>query len=123
MCRHATDIPGTAKPHVMPPREIDSSFRYLVLMSDGVYKSIEGAFINQHSIQPNKVVVGLINHTLKWQPNSSNVADKIVDRIAMVHKDTYQRAASVDVRSPVAVACKTRDDMTLLIFKFPYNFI
>ena len=118
MCRHATDIPGIAKPHVMPPREIDGSFRYLVLMSDGVYKSIEGGFVNQHSIEPNKVLVGVINQVLKNQ-HFSNLADGVVDRIAKIHMDTYQRAASKDVRSPVAVACRKRDDMTLLIYKFP----
>lgn len=118
MCRHATDIPGIAKPHVMPPREIDGSFRYLVLMSDGVYKSIEGGFVNQHSIEPNKVLVGVINQVLKNQ-HFSNLADGVVDRIAKIHMDTYQRAASQDVRSPVAVACRKRDDMTLLIYKFP----
>lgn len=119
MCRHATDIPGIAKPHVMPPREIDGSFRYLVLMSDGVYKSIEGVFTNQHSIEPNKVLVGTIDRVLKNQPNFSNLADGVVDRIANIHRDTYRREASQDVRSPVAVACRKRDDMTLLIYKFP----
>ena len=118
LCRHATDIPGTATPHVMPPRQIDSTFRYLVLMSDGVYKSIEGGFANQQSIEPNKVLVGMIDHVSK-QPNCTNLADLVVDRIATVHRDTYQRAASKDVRSPVAVACRKRDDMTLLIYKFP----
>lgn len=119
MCRHATDIPGIAKPHVMPPREIDGSFRYLVLMSDGVYKSIEGGFVNQHSIEPNKVLASIINHIASIQPNFSNLADGVVDRIAKVHMDTYQKAASEDVRSPIAVACRKRDDMTLLIYKFP----
>jgi len=103
----------------MPPQEIDGSFRYLVLMSDGVYKSIEGGFPNQQSIEPNKVLVGIINHVSSKHPNSSNLADIVVDRIAQVHRDTYQRAASEDVRSPVAVACRKRDDMTLLIYKFP----
>ena len=119
LCRHATDIPGTATPHVMPPRQIDSTFRYLVLMSDGVYKSIEGGFQNQQSIEPNKVLVATINRVLSKQPNCTNLADLVVDRIARIHEDTYRRAANEDVRSPVAVACRKRDDMTLLIYKFP----
>jgi len=46
------------------------------------------------------------------------VADAVVDRIAKVHMASYQRAVRQDVRSPVAVACRRRDDMTLLMFKF-----
>ena len=87
-------------------------------MSDGVYKSIEGGLPNQRSIDPNQVLAGIISHRFKRQPNFSNLAAVVVDCMAKIHMDTYQRAATKDVRSPLAMACKTRDDMTLLIFKF-----
>lgn len=118
LCRHATDIPGTARPYIMPPRDIDSSFRYLVLMTDGVYKSIEGMFENQDSIEANKVLVSTIDREMSKSSNFTPVADRVVGRISQIHHDTYQRRARVDARSPIAVACRKRDDMTLLIYKF-----
>lgn len=116
--RHATDIPGTAKPYIMPPRDIDSSFRYLVLMTDGVYKSIEGMFENQDSIEANKVLVSTIERERSHSSNFATVAERVVNRIAQIHHDTYQRKAREDVRSPIAVACRKRDDMTLLLYEF-----
>ena len=102
----------------MPPRDIDSSFRYLVLMTDGVYKSIEGMFENQDSIEANKVLVSTIDREMSRSSNFTPVADRVVGRISQIHHDTYQRKARLDARSPIAVACRKRDDMTLLIYKF-----
>ena len=102
----------------MPPRDIDSFFRYLVLMTDGVYKSIEGMFENQDSIEANKVLVSTIDREMSKSSNFTTVAERVVGRIAQIHHDTYQRKARVDARSPIAVACRKRDDMTLLIYKF-----
>ena len=116
--RHATDIPGTAKPYIMPPRDIDSSFRYLFLMTDGVYKSIEGMFENQVSIEANKVLVSTVERESSESSNFTTVAERVVNRIAQTHHDTYQRKAREDVRSPLAVACEKRDDMTLLLYTF-----
>ena len=73
LCRHATDIPGTARPYIMPPRDIDSSFRYLVLMTDGVYKSIEGMFENQDSIEANKVLVSTIDREMSTYQFGYNI--------------------------------------------------
>lgn len=116
--RHATDIPGTAKPYIMPPRDIDSSFRYLVLMTDGVYKSIEAMFENQDSIEATKVLVSTVDRETSKSSNFTIVAEKVVNKIAQVHHDTYQRKARVNVRSLMAVACEKRDDMTLLLYRF-----
>ena len=116
--RHATDIPGTARPYIMAPRDIDSSFRYLVLMTDGIYKSIEALFENQDSIEANRVLVSTVDRELSKSSNFTSVAERVVGRLAQIHHDTYQRKARVDVRSPIAVACEKRDDMTLLLYRF-----
>ena len=117
--RHAVKPPGTAQPYVMPPREIDKSFRYLIVMSDGVYKSMEDTFQESRSIDANKVLIGVMQNILKVNPKLETVADRMLERVAKIHKDTYQKAAQEDVRSPRAVTCRKRDDMTLLVYKFP----
>jgi len=61
VCRHVAGIPGTAKPFVMPLRAIDSLSLFLVLMSADVYKTIVEPFVNQHFIDPDKVLVGMIS--------------------------------------------------------------
>lgn len=119
--RHAAKPPGTAQPYVMHPREIDESFRYLIVMSDGVYKSMEDTFEESRSIDANKVLIGVMQNILKVNPKLETVADRILERLAKIHKDTYQKAAQEDVRSPRAVTCRKRDDMTLLVYKFPYE--
>ena len=104
----------------MAKRAIDESFRYLVLMTDGVYRSIEAGFPDSRVIDANKVLVSMIDHVVRsGNKRIRTVSDKVLGRIAQIHQDTYQRSAAVDVRSPVAVSCRKRDDMTLVFYKFP----
>ena len=119
LSRSARGEPGIAIPHIAEGRAIDDSFRYLVLMSDGVYKSIEGAFDDENSIDSNKVLAHMIERSVGTSRSFTQVADGVLDRLQKVHHDCYQREASKDVRSPKAVNCRKRDDMTCIVYKFP----
>lgn len=90
-----------------------------MVMSDGVYKSVEAVMPNQDLIESNKVLIGMFNKVLKGRVET--VSDRLLDRLSRVHQDTYQREATKDPRSPLAVSCRKRDDMTLLIYKFPID--
>lgn len=120
--RHATHPPGIAEPHVIS-KEIDGSVRYLVLMTDGVYKSIEAVFQDANQIEGNKVLLAMINHELPTSRSGTKsfttVSDRVLQRLQHIHHDRYQKCAKEDERSENAVACRKRDDMTLLVYKFP----
>ena len=92
-------------------------------MTDGVYKSIEATFEQQAHIDSSKVLMTMVNREreiLQSQKRKFDVlADRVVGRIRAIHEDAYKNHAARDVRSPVAVACRKRDDMTLLIHQFP----
>ena len=117
--RSAKSPPGIAKPFVMGSRKIDDSFKYLVLMTDGVYKSIESTLYEQQSIDPNKLLVRMLERSIDLvRGNFGGVTDNLLERLSKIHKDCYQKNAAKDQRSPLAVACRKRDDMTLLVHKF-----
>lgn len=103
----------------MPAKEIDHTFRYLILMTDGVYKSIESTFDDKESIDSNKVLLGMLIHSLEQrQGRFEHIADSILARVLKIHRDCYYRHARRDPRAPLAVSCRKRDDMTLLVYKF-----
>lgn len=104
----------------MPTRTVDHTYKYLVLMTDGVYKSIESAFEHQEAIESNKVLANMVDTSLaRRQGEFARVSDSVLERICKIHRDTYKDSARKDPRSPKAVACRKRDDMTLLVYKFP----
>lgn len=93
-----------AEPHICGGIPIDKTFFALVLMSDGVYRSIEDASdIEKNS---NFDVVRLVMEELQFQNNLTGVAQAVVDRIGRVHHDTYMNQLC---------KCQKRDDMTILI--------
>ena len=91
-------------------------------MTDGIYKSIEAVFEESASIDTNKVLMNMVNHERERLTSQKRqfgiLADRVIDRIRAIHEDAYKKHAAKDVRSPVAVACRKRDDMTLLIHQF-----
>ena len=87
-------------------------------MTDGIYKSLESTFAEKYSIDSNKVVLATIERAVNSSNKFDYVADTVVDRIATIHKDCYEKNARMDARSPLAVSCRKRDDMTLLIHRF-----
>ncbi len=102
----------------MPSKEIDSSFKYLILMTDGVYKSIGSTIKDHDTIDDNKVVLNMMDHSLR-KGNFQTLSDTLLGRVARIHMDCYEKNAKLDPRSPLAVGCRKRDDMTMLIYKFP----
>jgi len=93
-----------AEPHICGGIPIDETFYALVLMSDGIYRSIEeAADIETNS---NFDVVRMVTEELHCQNNLTGVAQAVVDRIGRAHHDTYMNQMC---------KCQKRDDMTLLI--------
>lgn len=99
----ATEEPVIAEPHICGGFPIDESFFCLVLMSDGVYKSIEEATVTENS---NFDVIRLVTEELQCQNNLTGVAQAVVDRVGRAHHDTFMNQMS---------KCQKRDDMTILI--------
>lgn len=91
-------------------------------MTDGVYGSIEAGFTEKAHIDSNKVLMNIINRESQMLVSQRRpfdiLADRVIDRIRSIHEDSYKTNAAKDVRSPVAVACRKRDDMTLLVHQF-----
>ena len=117
-CSSARGPPGICNPHIIG-RPIDPSFRYLVIMSDGVYKSIESTFTDQNSINSNKVLTNMIVRGIRQGIPVDTMADYLLLRVMQIHEDCYTNNARVDPRSPLATSCRKRDDMTLIFYKFP----
>ena len=120
---HAAIPPGEATPTVIGPIPIDSSFQYLLLMTDGVYKSIES--LSDPPDDPQRAMLSLL-YTIQqtestYQDNLGNVAAVVLDQIKNIHEQTYMTAARVDPRSPLAVQCRKRDDMTLVVLCFGHT--
>ena len=117
--RFASCAPGIATPYVMPGKKIDHSFKYLILMTDGVYKGIEG---NLEEPNPNKALVSMLEHSLEViHGQFEYLSSNLLDRIATINHDCYIKSARTDgVRSARAVACRKRDDMTLVVYRFPH---
>ena len=119
--RHCKQQPGTSEPHIeLAP--ITPHCKYIMLMTDGIYKSIEAVFEQKDSIDANKVLMSTVNREKDRLASEKRpfvvLADRVIDRIRAIHEDAYKKHAAKDVRSPVAVACRKRDDMTLLIHQF-----
>ena len=86
-------------------------------MTDGVYKSIESTFADPQSVDSNKVVFHMIQRELGNVHRFEDLSSNVLERIASVNKDAYMTNARKDVRSQLAVACRKRDDMTLIVHK------
>ena len=117
---HATDEPGIAVPYVTSVPMDCYAFRYLILMSDGVYKTIEAVAGDtvKDDTNGNRVIVTIIEQQVARYGWDNNVAANTLKRIRQIQHDLYQRSARESERSPISVANRKRDDMTLVIYKF-----
>ena len=95
-----------AEPHISGGYPIDDSFYVLILMSDGVYKSLEDA---TGSANANADVTTIMTEALHEQSNLNGVAQAVLDRIGRLHHDTFMEEFS---------KCQKRDDLTLLVRVF-----
>jgi len=115
---HATDEPGSAMPYVTSEEIDHQSFKYLILMSDGVYKTLKAAS-GDLTTDGNQLIISLIDQQVKKQNGySSNIAANVLKRIRQVQYDLFQRLSREDPHSELAIANRKRDDMTLVIYKF-----
>ena len=96
----------------------DPFFKYLILMSDGVYKTVE-AVAGLSSNTGNDILVGIIDqHVERNGFNNNSTAMEILKKIRHIQHDLFQKSACQDPHSEIAIANRKRDDMTLLIYKF-----
>ena len=79
-------------------------------MSNGVCKTLESI--------GGDMLVNIIEKYIAENGWNDAVAINVLQEIRQTHYKLYQKSASEDVRSPVAVANRKRDDMTLVIYKF-----
>ena len=104
-------------PHVTSVAVDHCTFEYIIVMSDGVYKTLEAIDGGDTKKSGNDLIVEMIEKHgtgKKW----NSVAINILQEIRQTQYDLYQISASEDVRSPMAIANRKRDDMTLLVYKF-----
>jgi TAK1-binding protein 1 len=116
--RDATSPPGIADPTVTAPIRLDPSIKYLLLMTDGVYKSLEGLHDPPKSDTMSDLLKLIKSAELVCESNLGGLAAQVLDDIKLHHETTYYESAKSDPRSPLAVQCRKRDDMTLTVLYF-----
>ncbi|MCL4133147.1 UNVERIFIED_CONTAM: hypothetical protein GTU68_033269 [Idotea baltica] len=113
MLASATGEPVTCEPFITSV-PIDESCSFLLLMSDGLYKSYEEATGSEHA---NKEIATMVVEQFLEQPTLTSVAQTVIDKVVRLHHDAFlTRKGNVSMR----------DDITLVIrnfhFHFPANF-
>jgi TAK1-binding protein 1 len=111
-CSTASSDPVIAEPQLSNAMEFDESCRFLILMSSGVYKSLEEA--GHQNINVN--IASAVASEFAIQSTLSGVAQGVVDKIGRVHHDTYMTHSDNRRKEQ----CQKREDMTLLLRNFNY---
>ena len=107
-CSSATSSPSIAIPEFSDVIELDESSYFLVLMSDGLYRSVMDAGLVDRNLE----IVRLITQQFTSQTTLNGVAQAVVDQVVRLHHDTFM--TNPDRRK----LCEKRDDITLLIRNF-----
>ena len=117
-CSHALEAPGIAVPSVCCV-DVDPAFKYLILMSDGVYKTIESLPHSAKQGKGEQQLLSILQAAMECNARDfTKVAEHILNKISSAHEHTYHQYASNDPRSPEAVQCRKRDDMALIVYQF-----
>ena len=97
-------------------------YRYIILMSDGVYKTLEAIDGGDTKKSGNTLIVDMIEKHITEKRWNDAIAVNILQEICQTQKKLYQiSAASKDAHSLTAVANNIkRNDMTLMICKFDF---
>ncbi|XP_015585361.1 TGF-beta-activated kinase 1 and MAP3K7-binding protein 1 [Cephus cinctus] len=108
----ATAEPIIAEPEISGGIELDDSCRFLLLMSRGLYKSLEEA---TKSDQVNKDLAQMAVQQFRVQSTLTGVAQAVVDKVVRIHHDSNMS------NSQNTLTTGKRDDITLLVrnFNFP----
>ncbi|GAB6027234.1 hypothetical protein CHUAL_001521 [Chamberlinius hualienensis] len=102
----ATSEPVTATPNICGGLAIDNTWRFLLLLSDGLYRSLQEA---TGSKQPNYDIANIVNEQFAIQATLMGVAQAAVDKVVRIHHDAY-------MTNPWQY--QRRDDITLLVRNF-----
>lgn len=95
--------------------DLDRTCNFLLLMSDGVYRSLIDATSTEHV---NADIAGMVALEFNKQSTLNGVGQAVIDRITRVHHDAYALSATTDIKHS---KCAKRDDMTVLIRNFNYR--
>ncbi|KAL0276687.1 UNVERIFIED_CONTAM: hypothetical protein PYX00_004204 [Menopon gallinae] len=108
----ATAEPVIAEPEVHGGIVLDETCSFLLLMSKGLFKSLQEATRNADTV--NKEIAQMTVEQFRVQSTLTGVAQGVVDKIVRIHHDVYMSGASDVLRGE-------RDDITLLVrnFNFP----
>ncbi|EFN82775.1 TGF-beta-activated kinase 1 and MAP3K7-binding protein 1 [Harpegnathos saltator] len=104
--------PIIAEPEIHGSIELDESCRFLLLMSRGLYKSLEEATATD---QVNKEMALIAVEQFRVQSTLTGVAQAVVDKIVRIHHDVNMS------NTQSTLTTGKRDDITLLVrnFNFP----
>lgn len=83
----ASAEPIIAEPHIVGGISIDSSYRFMMIASPGLLKTLEVA---TGTNQVNKELALLVVEQLRVQSTLTGVAQAVVDHIARIYHDTYE---------------------------------
>ncbi|XP_015374259.1 PREDICTED: TGF-beta-activated kinase 1 and MAP3K7-binding protein 1-like isoform X3 [Diuraphis noxia] len=83
----ASAEPVIAEPHIVGGITIDSSYRFMMIASPGLLKTLEEA---TGTNQVNKELALLVVEQLRVQSTLTGVAQAVVDHIARIYHDTYE---------------------------------
>ncbi len=108
---NATEEPVIADPELQGGIPLDSSCQFLILMSSGVYLSLEDA---TGSDQVHRAISAIVASEFSQQTSLKAVAQSVLDRISRDHNDSFLKMGQQ------SYLCKQREDMTLLIRNFNY---
>ncbi|XP_018024349.1 TGF-beta-activated kinase 1 and MAP3K7-binding protein 1 [Hyalella azteca] len=105
--------PASAEPVISVPHidvvPIDDSCSFLLLMSDGLYKSYQEATGSQ---QVNKEIAQMVVEQFVEQATITSVAQTVVDKVVRLHHDRYLTQQN---------NFSGRDDITLVIRNFSFR--
>lgn len=104
----AISEPVIADPHVVGPIPLGQSVSFLVLMSDGVYQSLEEA---SNCPDVNSEIANLVNQELFCNSTVRSAAQAVLDRICRLHYDCFMDTGEV----------REHGDMVLLIRNFSHE--
>jgi serine/threonine protein phosphatase PrpC len=104
----ATSEPVVADPHVVGPIPLGQSVSFLVLMSDGVYNSLEEAL---PCPDVNNEIARLVSEELYCNSTVTSAAQAVVDKICRLHYDFFMETGKVNGHG----------DMMLLIRNFNHG--
>ncbi|KAK9502038.1 hypothetical protein O3M35_012645 [Rhynocoris fuscipes] len=106
----ASEEPIIAEPEIQGGIELDESCSFLLLMSAGLYRSLEEA---TDTTQVNKDIVQMAIAEFREQKTLTGVAQAVVDKVVRLHTDKLMSSV-ISKEGQTAF----REDMTLLVRRF-----